>query len=90
MVDVEPLTNGPVSIVIDTSTYKGPTVGLGGHRRLADVSGVLDVGAAPTRRSDVDDTSADSSNFGDNVDQITPGVCVLSTCKGGGYDTIPG
>jgi subtilisin family serine protease len=30
------------------------------------------------------------SNFGADVDLIAPGVCILSTWKGGGYNTISG
>ena len=42
------------------------------------------------RRSDVDDTFADFSNFGSDVDLIAPGVCINSTWKGGGYRAISG
>ncbi len=53
-------------------------------------------GAAATCRSDVDDTSADFSNFttagsSDEVHTIAaPGVCITSTWKNGGYNTISG
>jgi subtilisin len=57
---------------------------------LADFNGQPGGGAAPTCRSDVDDTLADFSNFGADVDLIAPGVCVLSSWKGGGYNTISG
>ncbi|HZB49375.1 MAG TPA: S8 family serine peptidase, partial [Mycobacteriales bacterium] len=40
--------------------------------------------------ADVDDTFADFSNYGADVDLIAPGVCILSTWKGGGYSTISG
>jgi subtilisin len=30
------------------------------------------------------------SNFGADIDLIAPGVCILSTWKGGGYNTISG
>lgn len=57
---------------------------------LADFNGAPDGGAAATCRSDVDDTFADFSNHGAVVDLIAPGVCILSTWKGGGYKTISG
>jgi subtilisin len=57
---------------------------------LADFNGLPGGGAAPTCRSDVDDTFADFSNFGSDVDLIAPGVCILSTWKGGTYNTISG
>ena len=46
--------------------------------------------AAATCRPDVDDTFADFSNYGADVDLIAPGVCILSTWKGSGYNTISG
>ena len=57
---------------------------------LADFNGLPGGGAAATCRSDVDDTLADFSNFGADVDLIAPGVCILSTWKGGKYNTISG
>jgi subtilisin len=57
---------------------------------LADFNGAPGGGAASTCRSDVDDTFANFSNFGADVDLIAPGVCILSTWKGGGYNTISG
>jgi len=57
---------------------------------LADFNGQPGGGGAPTCRSDVDDTLADFSNFGADVDLIAPGVCILSSWKGGGYSTISG
>jgi subtilisin family serine protease len=62
---------------------------------MADFNGQPGGFAAPTCRSDVDDTAADFSNFavlaGDQVHTIAaPGVCILSTWKGGGYNTISG
>ncbi|HET8683861.1 MAG TPA: S8 family serine peptidase [Micromonosporaceae bacterium] len=57
---------------------------------LADFNGVPGGGGAATCRADVDDTFADFSNFGADVDLIAPGVCILSTWKGGGYNTISG
>jgi len=57
---------------------------------LADFNGLPGGGAAATCRSDVDDTFADFSNYGADVDIIAPGVCIYSTWKGGGYNTISG
>jgi subtilisin len=57
---------------------------------LADFNGLPGGGAPATCRSDVDDTFADFSNYGSDVDLIAPGVCINSTWKGGGYDTISG
>ena len=57
---------------------------------LADFNGLPGGGAAATCRSDVDDTFADFSNYGADVDLIAPGVCISSTWKGGGYNTISG
>jgi subtilisin len=57
---------------------------------LADFNGLPGGGAAATCRSDVDDTFAGFSNYGADVDIIAPGVCINSTWKGGGYNTISG
>jgi subtilisin len=57
---------------------------------LADFDGQPGGLGSPTCRSDVDDTFANFSNFGADIDLIAPGVCILSTWKGGGYNTISG
>lgn len=57
---------------------------------LADFNGLAGGGASATCRVDVDDTFANFSNYGPDVDIIAPGVCILSTWKGGGYNTISG
>lgn len=57
---------------------------------LADFDGKPGGLAAPTCRNDEDDTFANFSNFGADVDIIAPGVCINSTWKGGGYNTISG
>ncbi len=57
---------------------------------LADFNGLAGGGAAATCRADVDETFADFSNYGADVDIMAPGVCILSTWKGGGYNTISG
>ncbi len=63
---------------------------------MADFNGQPGGGAAATCRADVDDTAADFSNWttigspdvGHTI--AAPGVCILSTWKGGGYNTISG
>jgi subtilisin family serine protease len=63
---------------------------------VADFNGQPGGGAAATCRSDVDETPADFSNFTgigslDTSHTIAaPGVCIYSTWKGGGYNTISG
>ena len=63
---------------------------------IADFNGAPGGGSAATCRADVDDTAADFSNFTTsgsadaNHTIAAPGVCILSTWKGGGYDTISG
>jgi subtilisin len=57
---------------------------------LADFNGLPGGGAAPTCRSDVDDTFAGFSNFGADVDLIAPGACIGSTWRNGGYSTASG
>jgi subtilisin family serine protease len=57
---------------------------------LADFNGLPGGGAASTCRADVDDTLADFSNWGSTVEIAAPGVCIYSTWKGGGYNTISG
>jgi subtilisin len=57
---------------------------------LADFDGVAGGLGSATCRDDVDDTFANFSNYGADVDLIAPGVCILSTWKGSGYNTISG
>lgn len=57
---------------------------------VADFNGLGGGGAAATCRSDVDDTFADFSNFGADVDIAAPGVCITSTWSDGGLSTISG
>jgi subtilisin len=57
---------------------------------LADFNGQPGGGAAPTCRADEDDTFANFSNFGADVDIIAPGVCILSTYLGSGSNTLSG
>ncbi|MGH2756261.1 MAG: S8 family serine peptidase [Actinomycetota bacterium] len=57
---------------------------------LADFDGLAGGTGGATCRSDVDDTFADFSNYGADVDLIAPGVCINSTWKGGGYNSISG
>jgi subtilisin len=59
---------------------------------LADFNGESGGGAQPTCRTDVDDTLADFSNWGPEIDIAAPGVCILSTypLERGEYGTISG
>jgi subtilisin len=57
---------------------------------IADFNGLPGGGAAATCRADVDDTFADFSNHGLDVDITAPGVCILSTARGGGLSTLSG
>jgi subtilisin family serine protease len=57
---------------------------------LADFDGRPGGEADATCRPDEDDTLADFSNYGEDVDLIAPGVCIYSTWNGGGYNTISG
>ena len=61
---------------------------------VADFDGQPGGLGAATCRADVDDTAADFSNYAGNADQghtiAAPGVCIYSTWKGGGYNTISG
>jgi subtilisin family serine protease len=57
---------------------------------LADFNGRPGGGAAATCRADQDDTFADFSNFGADVDLIAPGVCITSTSNTGGLATFSG
>ncbi len=59
---------------------------------LADFDGLPGGLGAPTCRTDVDDTLADFSNWGPQIDVTAPGVCILSTypLEKGGYGTISG
>lgn len=63
---------------------------------IADYNGQPGGGAAATCRAGTDDSAADFSNFAtpgsaDEAHTIAaPGVCIQSTWKGGGYNTISG
>lgn len=57
---------------------------------LADFDGVAGGLGAPTCRVDEDDTLANFSNFGPDIDVIAPGVCIQSTWIGNAYKTISG
>ena len=57
---------------------------------LADFDGLPNGLGSPTCRSDVDDTLANFSNWGDKVEIAAPGVCIYSAWKKGGYATISG
>lgn len=57
---------------------------------LADFDGQPGGLSSSTCRSDEDDTIANFSNWGSTVEIIAPGVCIRSTWKNGGYNTISG
>ena len=57
---------------------------------LADFDGKPGGLGRPTCRNDQDDTFADFSNYGPDVDLIAPGVCIRSTSNSGGYTTLSG
>jgi subtilisin family serine protease len=57
---------------------------------LTDFNGASGGGASPTCFDDGDDTFADYSNFGNVVDIMAPGSCILSTAPGEGLDTLSG
>jgi len=57
---------------------------------MADFDGAAGGLGQPTCRPDVDDTIADFSNYGQDVDIAAPGVCILSSWIGGSYNTISG
>jgi subtilisin len=57
---------------------------------LADFNGQPGGGAAATCRADQDDTFADFSNYGADIDLIAPGVCITSTANTGGLATFSG
>jgi subtilisin len=63
---------------------------------VADFNGQPGGGASPTCRTDVDDTAADFSSFTTTTSSDVghtiagPGVCILSTWKRDGYNTISG
>ena len=57
---------------------------------MADFDGKAGGAGSPTCRSDEDDTLANFSNFGPEVDIAAPGVCILSTWNDGGLNTISG
>ena len=62
---------------------------------VSDFDGKPGALGSPTCRADEDDTFANFSNFatlaGDRAHTIAgPGVCILSTWKNGGYETISG
>jgi subtilisin len=57
---------------------------------IADFDGLPGGDAAPTCRTDTDDTLANFSNYGRYISIAAPGVCILSTWNDGGYATISG
>jgi subtilisin len=57
---------------------------------LADFDGQPGGAGTPTCRDDQDDSFASFSNYGADVDLLAPGVCIESTWKQGGYNTISG
>jgi subtilisin family serine protease len=57
---------------------------------IADYDGIPGGKGRATCRTDKDDSFATFSNYGAPVDIAAPGVCILSTWMGGGYNTISG
>jgi subtilisin family serine protease len=57
---------------------------------ISDFNGTGGGGAAATCTSDQDDTFANYSNFGADIDLAAPGTCIYSTYSGSGYATISG
>ena len=57
---------------------------------IADFDGMGGGQGSPTCRSDQDETLANFSNFGPEVDIAAPGTCILSTWNDGGTNTISG
>jgi tripartite motif-containing protein 71 len=57
---------------------------------LTDFDGMPGGEGKPSCASGSDDTLASFSNFGSVVDIAAPGVCILSTIPGGGYQTFSG
>ncbi len=59
---------------------------------LSDFDGIPGALGSPTCRTDQDDTLADFSNWGPEIDIAAPGVCILSTypLEQGEYGTISG
>ena len=57
---------------------------------IADFNGTGGGGAAATCTNDQDDTFANYSNYGADIDLAAPGTCIYSTWSGTGYNTISG
>jgi subtilisin family serine protease len=57
---------------------------------LADFDGQPGGAGGPTCRFGTDDTFAEFSNYGADIDLIAPGLCIRSTWLNGGYNTISG
>jgi len=57
---------------------------------IADFDGQPGGVGTPTCQIGFDDTFVNFSNFGPDVDLTAPGVCVMSTWRGGGYRSISG
>jgi subtilisin len=97
---VRPVTDPKVSIRMCAASMPSPrsmaVIRPATYDEVITVSALADFDGQPggtggaTCRFDVDDTLADFSSWRSDVDLVAPAVCILSTWRGGGYNTISG